>query len=246
MIEYLLSAAMAIGPALGYIDQYFIIKRQQSSSGFNPVTCAILLFSNIVRIFFWFGKRFDTTLLIQSAVMIITQSILLETVVRHRTPEKHESEPLKDQEQRRLRWYDTFWQWPHYLDYVNCLLGFTTVVGVAYVLLGKLPWFVEALGIISLGIESTLPLPQCISNFKTRSTAGFSLIVLATWFLGDAFKLFYFIYTNAPLQFDLCGAIQLSIDSLIVMQSILFSTKVKTWLGIHHPHPDKHFYASIP
>lgn len=128
-----------------------------------------------------FGKRFDTTLLIQSAVMIITQSILLETVVRHRTPEKHESEPLKDQEQRRLRWYDTFWQWPHYLDYVNCLLGFTTVVGVAYVLLGKLPWFVEALGIISLGIESTLPLPQCISNFKTRSTAGFSLIVLATW-----------------------------------------------------------------
>lgn len=65
MIEYLLSAAMAIGPALGYIDQvslgiagqqlllliskaflqYFIIKRQQSSSGFNPVTCAILLFS---------------------------------------------------------------------------------------------------------------------------------------------------------------------------------------------------------
>lgn len=129
-----------------------------------------------------FGKRFDTTLLIQSAVMIITQSILLETVVRHRTPEKHESEPLKDQQQSRpRRFYDTFWQWPHYLDYVNCLLGFTTIVGVAYVLLGKLPWFVEALGIISLGIESTLPLPQCISNFKTRSTAGFSLIVLATW-----------------------------------------------------------------
>ncbi|CDS08625.1 hypothetical protein LRAMOSA09986 [Lichtheimia ramosa] len=244
MIEYLLSVAMAIGPALGYIDQYFIIKRQQSSSGFNPVTCAILLFSNIVRIFFWFGKRFDTTLLIQSAVMILTQSVLLETVVRHRSsPEKHESEPFKGQ--KRPRWYETFWQWPHYLDYVNCLLGFTTVVGVAYVLLGKLPWFVETLGIISLGIESTLPLPQCISNFKTRSTTGFSLIVLATWFLGDAFKLFYFIYTNAPLQFDLCGAIQLSIDSMIVMQSILFSTKVKTWLGTH-PHPDKHLYESIP
>lgn len=127
-----------------------------------------------------FGKRFDTTLLIQSAVMILTQSVLLETVVRHRSsPEKHESEPFKGQ--KRPRWYETFWQWPHYLDYVNCLLGFTTVVGVAYVLLGKLPWFVETLGIISLGIESTLPLPQCISNFKTRSTTGFSLIVLATW-----------------------------------------------------------------
>lgn len=138
-----------------------------------------------------FGKRFDTTLLIQSAVMIITQSILLETVIRHRTPEKHESEPLKDQQQsrRRRRFYDTFWQWPHYLDYVNCLLGFTTVVGVAYVLLGKLPWFVEALGIISLGIESTLPLPQCISNFKTRSTAGFSLIVLATWVRSTSYSI---------------------------------------------------------
>ena len=140
-----------------------------------------------------FGKRFDTTLLIQSVVMIITQSILLETVVRHRPPEKHESEPLKDQQQRP-KWYNTFWQWPHYLDYVNCLLGFTTVIGVAYVLLGNVSYFVEALGVISLGIESTLPLPQCISNFKTRSTAGFSLIVLGTW-VSPFYHSFYYMLT---------------------------------------------------
>ncbi|KAI8082060.1 hypothetical protein BDF21DRAFT_417038 [Thamnidium elegans] len=48
-----LSAAMVIGPVVGYVDQYFLIKRKQSSAGFNAMTCAILLFANILRIFFW-------------------------------------------------------------------------------------------------------------------------------------------------------------------------------------------------
>lgn len=50
-------------------------------------------------------------------------------------------------------------------------------------------------------------------------------------FLGDGFKLFYFIYTGAPLQFIICGAIQLSIDSVIVLEFVLFSSAVKNRLS---------------
>ncbi|CAO3648267.1 unnamed protein product [Mucor hiemalis] len=249
--DIVLSTAMVIGPVIGYIDQYFLVMRKKSSVGFNPMTCAILLFANILRIFFWIGKRFEVTLLIQSIVMIIAMLILLEIVVRH----KHDSsyavlyselrnsfssssieEELRAEENgvlhRRKSWWKTpFWTWDHYLDYINCLLGFTTIIAFCYLMLRQYPAFIETLGVLSLGVESTLPLPQCISNFKNRSTSGFSLLVLGSWFLGDGFKLFYFIYKQAPLQFIICGAIQLSIDSIIVMEFILFSSYIKKRLS---------------
>ena len=81
----------------------------------------------------------------------------------------------------RRSWRMPFWGWDHYLDYVNCLLAFTTLVAFSYLMFRNQPAYIEILGILSLGIESTLPLPQCISNFKRRSTTGFSPFVLASW-----------------------------------------------------------------
>ncbi|KAI7886433.1 hypothetical protein K492DRAFT_68465 [Lichtheimia hyalospora FSU 10163] len=201
-----LSVAMVLGPIVGYIDQYFIIRRKQSSAGFNSMTCAVLLIANILRVFFWFGKRFDTTLFAQSIVMILAQLVLLEIVVRYR----HHPSPLMlysnlddqssvdydDEEDEELvgggtstqrsmiplpRFIRSCWAWNHYIDYVNFLLGFTTFVAVLYLLLSRFPTFVEVLGFVSVGIESTLPVPQCISNFRRRSTAGFSFLVLGSW-----------------------------------------------------------------
>ncbi|KAI7854749.1 PQ loop repeat-domain-containing protein, partial [Circinella umbellata] len=225
------SIAMVFGPIVGYVDQYFIIRRKQSSAGFSSVTCGVLLIANILRIFFWLGKRFDETLLAQSVAMILSQLVLLEIVVRFR----HDPSPLTlyndgltgHERSRPRRFLSSIWSWGHYLDYVNFLLGFTTFIAVLYLLLGGYSTFVETLGFLSLGIESTLPVPQCLSNFRRKSTHGFSLLVLGSWFFGDSFKLFYFIHTQSPLQFIVCGAIQLSVDCLIVAQFVLFSERVK-------------------
>ncbi|KAL0088452.1 hypothetical protein J3Q64DRAFT_1725665 [Phycomyces blakesleeanus] len=249
-VSFLLSSAMVLGPVVGYVDQYAIIRKTQSSAGFNSATCAILLFANILRIFFWVGKRFDTTLLVQSIVMILAQLILLQVVVeyQHSSPStlygdvrsSFSSSSLLDEDlqaeaegyESRRPWYRLrFWHWDHYLDYVNCLLAFTTIIALLYFFLRSYPAFIEVLGALSLGIESTLPMPQCISSFRRKSTSGFSKLVLASWFLGDGFKLFYFIYTNSPLQFIICGAIQLSIDTMIVVEFVIFSSRVKKWMG---------------
>ncbi|KAI9005443.1 PQ loop repeat-domain-containing protein [Phycomyces nitens] len=197
-----LSIVMVLGPVIGYVDQYFIIKKKQSSAGFNSLTCAILLFSNILRVFFWSVES------VQPNALQLTPFVGLES---------------------------NFWAWSHYLSYLNCILCFTTIVGVLYILCHSYTTFIEAIGVISLGIESTLPLPQCISNWKRRSTYGFSLLVIGSWILGDSFKVFYFIHTDAPVQFDICGSIQVAIDSFIVFEFIIFSAKVKKWLGISSP-----------
>ncbi|ORZ03730.1 hypothetical protein BCR43DRAFT_483871 [Syncephalastrum racemosum] len=253
---WLLSTAMVVGPIVGYIHQYFIIRKTKSSAGFNSITCAILLFANILRVFFWLGKRFDNTLLAQSIVMILAQLVLLEIVVRYRhdpSPmtlyanirESFSSSSIQDDEDNeglltseedghdRQHPYrrclggclGRLWNWEHYLSYLNFVLAFTTIIAVLYLALGKFSVFIEILGALSLGIESMLPLPQLISNFRRWSTAGFSLLVAGTWAFGDTFKLFYFASTSSPLQFIVCGIIQVTIDCFIMLQFIVFNPR---------------------
>ena len=46
----------------------------------------------------------------------------------------------------------------------------------------------DILGFIALGLESTLPIPQLISNYKQKSLYGFRMSTLIGWVGGDTFK----------------------------------------------------------
>ncbi|KAJ3358633.1 PQ-loop repeat-containing protein 1 [Allomyces javanicus] len=77
-----LDLAMIVLPAAAYLDQYKKILKSGDTGTFNPATCGVLLVCNIIRVFFWLARRFDTVLLYQSFVMIVAQFLLLELCVR--------------------------------------------------------------------------------------------------------------------------------------------------------------------
>jgi solute carrier family 66, member 2 len=52
------------------------------------------------------------------------------------------------------------------------------------------------------------------------------------WFFGDTFKTVYFLYTSSPLPFIVCGVVQLSVDSLVVFQFILYDRRLREKLGL--------------
>ena len=56
-----------------YIPQLQILKEQKSIGSFSIFICAILLISNILRLFFWLTVGFAFSLLVQSLLMIIMQ-----------------------------------------------------------------------------------------------------------------------------------------------------------------------------
>ncbi|RCH99366.1 hypothetical protein CU097_013233 [Rhizopus azygosporus] len=244
ILNTLLSIAMIFAPTLGYFDQIRMIVKKKTSLGFNSVTCAILLFSNILRIFFWLGKRFDMTLLFQSIAMITAMLLLLYTVIRYKPIASFnpltrvdssssisfiEDEDIIEVDHQK----SSFWAWDHFLDYFNCLLAYTTLIALLYLIFHQYSAFIEALGFLSLGIESTLPVPQILTNLKHKNVDGFSWVILASWFLGDGFKAFYFLYTQSPIQFVVCAILQLSFDTIIVGQFLIYSSPIlKKWLGI--------------
>jgi len=220
VFNFILQSSMVIGPVVGYFDQIAQIRRTSSSSGFSLDTCGVLLVSSIIRVSFWFGKRFDNVLLYQSIVMIIVQLILLHECIKFRYP----LSPLPNR-----RW---FWNWYTYKSYIFFLAILTVVLGLLFVILGSQSWFVELLGFLALGIESTVPMPQAWQNFQYQSVAGFSPLILFTWFFGDSFKTFYYTHTGAPLQFILCGIAQLTVDSIVVLQFVFYDRKLREMLGL--------------
>ncbi|GLB43442.1 putative PQ loop repeat [Lyophyllum shimeji] len=214
-ISTLASIGMAVGPPLVYADQAVSIIRKKDSTGFSLDVCAILLIANITRCFFWLGNHFEFALLVQSILMILAQLALLYICILYRSrlnPETYggSSRPF------------SFWQWPNYAQYIEFLAGFILCQTILFLILGRSEIFVSILGFVALGLESTLPVPQLISNYRQRSLYGFRMSTLIGWFGGDAFKTVYFFTQGSPLQFKVCAIFQLSVDCAIVVQRFMY------------------------
>jgi hypothetical protein len=79
------------------------------------------------------------------------------------------------------------------------------------------------IGYIGLSVEATLPIPQIISNYKSKSCRGFRLSILINWLAGDAMKMFWFFTatTQIPWAFKLCGIFQMCCDSFLGIQAFV-------------------------
>ncbi|CAA7269273.1 unnamed protein product [Cyclocybe aegerita] len=209
------SIGMAVGPPLVYADQALSIVKKKDATGFSRDVCAILLIANITRCFFWLGNRFETALLVQSILMILAQLALLYICIIYRPRLSTEAiagstRPL------------SFWQWPTYTQYVEFLAGLILCQAILFLIFGRSEVFVGTLGFVALGLESTLPIPQLISNYKQRSLYGFRMSTLIGWVGGDSFKTVYFFLQHSPLQFKVCAVFQLSIDVAIIFQRFVY------------------------
>lgn len=209
------SIGMAVGPPLVYVDQAISIVRKKDATGFSRDVCAILLIANITRCFFWLGNRFEIALLIQSILMILAQLALLYICIIYRP--RNSPENLTSS-RRPL----SFWQWSTYTQHIEFLAGFILCQAILFLIFGRSDTFIGILGFIALGLESTLPVPQLISNYRQRSLYGFRMSTLIGWVGGDSFKTVYFFLRPSPLQFKVCAIFQLSVDTLIVGQRVVY------------------------
>jgi len=209
------SVGMAVGPPLVYADQAISIIRKKDSTGFSRDVCGILLVANITRCFFWLGERFEFALLMQSILMVLAQLALLYICMKYA--------PQTSPERLRIssRPY-SLWQWPTYSQHIEFIASVILVQTILFLIFGRSPIFVAALGYVALGLESTLPIPQFISNYKQKSLYGFRASTLLGWLFGDSFKTVYFFVQHSPLQFKVCAIFQLSIDCAIIVQRIYY------------------------
>ncbi|KAG8504346.1 PQ-loop repeat-containing protein 1 [Galemys pyrenaicus] len=261
LVSWGAAGAMVFGGVVPYIPQYRDIRRTQNAEGFSTHVCLVLLVANILRILFWFGRRFESPLLWQSVVMILAMLLMLRLCTEVRVASElsarrrcfaaadNKDEEVKAPPRRSCLAsarsppltpaspppdFDPqhFWRWSSFSDYVQCVLAFTGVAGYITYLSIDSAVFVETLGFLAVLTEAMLGVPQLYRNHRHRSTEGMSIKMVAMWTSGDTFKTAYFLLNGAPLQFCVCGLLQVLVDLAILGQACVFSR--------HPPKPAPH------
>uniref|UniRef100_A0A3P9H1E0 Solute carrier family 66 member 2 n=1 Tax=Oryzias latipes TaxID=8090 RepID=A0A3P9H1E0_ORYLA len=227
LLSLLASLLMVFGGALPYVPQYQEIQRSSNTEGFSTRVCLVLLIANILRIFFWIGKQFEVTLLLQSVVMILTMFAMLHLCCAVQNSNRVSTK------QHRITDLNvgSFWKWSVFEDYLLFCFGFTVLCAVVSLLLMDSGVFVETLGLLAVTFEAMLGMPQLLQNFNNRSTKGMSVKMVLLWTAGDVFKTTYFITNQSPVQFWLCGSVQILIDGAILLQVLLYSRDTRVKLG---------------
>lgn len=82
LVGWAAASAMVVGGVIPYVPQYREIKKTQDAEGFSLHVCFALLIANSLRILFWFSKRYELPLLIQSVVMNVTMFLMIHLCVK--------------------------------------------------------------------------------------------------------------------------------------------------------------------
>ncbi len=130
-----------------------------------------------------------------------------------------------------------FWQWNDFQSYVECIVTMAVIVGVFMYFLADVDIFVETIGFLAVFTEAMLGVPQFYRNYRNGSTFGMSVQMVLMWTCGDVFKTTYFYLRKTPLQFIICGALQVAIDIAILGQVWFYREKTlrrkKSQLDVH-------------
>ncbi|KAF2140201.1 uncharacterized protein K452DRAFT_230986 [Aplosporella prunicola CBS 121167] len=212
-------------PVTSYADQIYSIHKNRSSGGFSLDIPLIMLLASILKIFYWFGAHFALSLLTQAILMIIMQCLLLHVALTHRPPSAAHHTPFAPAPAPRPY---NFWQWRPHRTYWVFLAYFTGGLFVLHILISptsSFPAYTNMLGYLGLAIEATLPLPQIMTNQRSRSTKGFRPSVLLNWLVGDVFKMAFFFLSGdgeVPWAFKFCGLLQACCDAYLGVQWWMF------------------------
>jgi hypothetical protein len=250
LLTLLADTNVVVGVCWPYIFQAKAMLRTRQVS-FSPVCSFVLIFSATLRCYFWIGARFGLPLLFQAVISVITQLGMLGVVtkVRRMQPSSHAdagtsgaAAPRRGPLTRSFTDFQLrdFWQWDSLSDYLMFQVVFLVVMSVLTALFGEYEGYYTLLGYVSLLVEACLPAVQVFENWSRGSTQGLSLVLIITWFAGDAFKTIYALAKGEPVQFALCGALQLVCDLVILGQMFVDhrTTRSKKGNGSGRPHAD--------
>jgi uncharacterized protein with PQ loop repeat len=301
-IKWFFDLILIFGPNIAFVLQIIQFRSSKSNEGFSKKITLFFLLANIFRIFFWYGKRFEYTLLLQSIISILMQLFLLneclnlssknqniigeiksinvdnkdyideidlycyenqvnDEVIKFKqsfnnhgnsfnfqTINENENNysstnlfNLKELKKNILDIFTSrnnmfekiskkegfidifnpkmFWNWPLMIDYILFLVFLVIFLIISNIVFGyENDIYIESLGYISIFFESLSGIPQIFQNFQNKSTKNLSFYMIALWLTGDSLKTLYFLHLRFPLQFLICGLIQMILDSVIIFQ----------------------------
>lgn len=117
-----------------------------------------------------------------------------------------------------------------FFKYALCFTAFGISYWIIFSVINK-QWFANFTALLSCFCESTLPIPQFVSNYRLKSIQSLSKFMVFCWLFGDIMKFFFLVDEKQPIQFILGTANIILFDVLIVGQCFLYGRKKKGDVG---------------
>jgi hypothetical protein len=157
-----------VTPALNYVPQYLLMHREQITGTFARQICFILICSSTLRISFWFKKRYEVCLLLQSFVVLLLQIMLLYKFIQIRL--KNQAELLRN---RGLTIYSGIMPKPYkkLLQVLTPYMVFFSIFIAVFMYLES-EFVTEVTGSLAGTLETLLPLPQIAKVWRHKSVRG--------------------------------------------------------------------------
>ena len=223
VVRSIASFMYSFGGVVPFYPQYHRIRKTRNDKGFSTTVCLILLVAMILRVQFWMLKHFQIALLLQSLSMMGAQLLLLELCIHVRTGKI----TLEKDDKRNPRFWVSpithFWAWYEFSDYLIFIFLFGIGTSTVTYFFSFSSIYAELLGSLSVGVEATIMIPQCIKNYERQSTEGLSYAMMVMWVFGDFLKLVYLTASEVPIQFVICTIVQCSVDVVVMLQISLYA-----------------------
>ena len=240
--DIVLDFFMAISPSVNYLFQARKFHKTKSSKGFSNFLCLTTLLSHTLKVFFWFGKKFKYTLLIQSALVVLIQLYLIFLCIKFKEDKEEKNTnsitnsnnntKKKVRKKKCLRktfldWSETLnikfiWRWRYITEYykfyfllVLLLVIFSVIIGI------KNKYYINIIGGISILFETLCCVPQIIEMYKTKNQKNISKLMVFLWLSGNIIKIYYNIINKSPMQLIIGSCIQV-IFNFILMNQIFY------------------------
>ena len=213
-------------PSIGYFFQALKFKQTKSTKGFARFLCLLLLLANILRVFFWFGKKFSLALLYQAIIVIISQIYLIHVYFEYQDELPTKTE--KSIKEYIINWKETLsltkiWNWNDEIEYYKFIFFLCFIFSILCYIVGiKNLKFFEILGTISVSCETFIELPQIKENCISKNTKNLSAVMVFMWFIGDIFKTTYNFIYKSPIQMIIGGIIMNCEDIILSSQVIIY------------------------
>ena len=234
LMNFGMDVAMISAPLLTYCFQINKFLQTHSSKGFSKLICLLLFLGNIFRIFFWFGKHFKKTLFYQSIGVVIFQVILIHLCV------KYQDKALISQTNNisydkpliyyLINWKKTLepkkiWKWAVEIEYYKFMSLIAFILTIFEFMIGRYKIYYDILGVFAAFFESMTCVPQAVNNCRTKNTRNISFQMIFFWFLGDSFRLYYYVRFKSPIQMIIGICIQVTLDFIVSAQICFYNRR---------------------
>jgi len=228
-VKIFVDCLMIFCPPLCYVIQARKFQRTQSSKGFSKFLTLMLLLTNILKIYFWFGKPFALALLFQSILITIAHLYLLHIFFKYQDISEKNKYIQKTFLEHCINWKDVLnplkiWNYDYEIDYYKFILFLNLLLASLCFIIGfDQLYFFEIIGSISVLIEIFTGIPQIKETCTTKNSNNISIEMISMWIIGDSFKLGYNIVYKSPFQIIGGSVFQLLGDIFLLTQVIRYN-----------------------